>query len=341
MTRQLILCCALVCTLFAVPTRGQDAAAPESAVNPPILEVNGDTIYAAEVSMVIRNIQGQLQAQNREAPSQQDLVQMATQRVVEQKLLAQEARRRGYKPNDLNVAEMMKQVEQQAGGRESLEASLNTAGTSREALQQTLTEMDLTRTLITNDIEPTIDVSDDAVKAFYDDNQKLFDAPERARARHIVIAVAKDADEAAVSTARAKADEAHRRAVEGEDFAELAKELSEGPSAPRGGELGVFSRDQMVPELAAVAFALEPGEISDVVRSEFGFHVIQLEEKMPAGIMPFDEVQARVRSLLAQREVADKVEELIRTLGEAADIKPLMQQAAAPATQGDGSDSSD
>ncbi len=322
--------------LFLVTTivHAQEAPAPPTDVNPPVLRVNGDTIYAVEVSMVMANIAGQLNAQGREAPDQQQLVQMATQRVVEQKLLAQEARRQGYKVNDLRVAEMAKEIEEQTGGREKLDQSLATKGSSYDKLLITIKEMDLVRTLIEKQVTPTITVSDEEIAAFYAENQALFTTPAEVHARHIIFAAGENADADTIINSRTGADEARARALAGEDFAELARELSQGPSAPEGGDLGFFTYQQMVPPFAEAAFSLDEGEISDVVRTSFGFHVITVEEKKPEATLTLEESSDRVRQLLTQQQIGTQVKEIIKTLGEQAEIEPLIAaEAPAPAAQ--------
>ena len=332
---------ALLALLFLIPmAHAQEAPAPTTDINPPILRVNGDMIYAAEVSAVMSNIAGQFSAQGREVPDQQELVQTATQRVVEQKLLAQEARRKGYQVNDLRVAEMMRGIEDQAGGREKLDQTLAAKGTSYDRLLVTIKEMDLVRTLIEKQITPTITVTDDEIAAFYADNIAMFTSPEQIHARHIIFAADENADADTIISARTKADEARARALAGEDFAELARELSEGPSAQEGGDLGFFTYQQMVPPFAEAAFALDPGEISEVVRTGFGFHVIKVEEKKPEVTLTLEEASDRVRLLLNQKKIAENVREIIRTLGEQAEIVPLVApqtpaeaSATAPAGQ--------
>ena len=316
-------------TLSAVPVvaLAQATAAPSTDINPAVLKVNGDTIYAAEISMVMQNIVAQLGGPEK-VEDQQQVVQMATQRVVEQKLLAQEARRFGIQANELRVAQMTQAVEQQAGGREALEASLKTRGTNMERLTAMFTEMDLARSFIEEQISPTIKVSDEEVTAFYTENPELFFADEQVHAQHIIFMAALDAEAQTAAEARAKAEEARKRALAGEDFAELARELSEGPSAPNGGDLGFFSREQMVPTFAAAAFDLEPGGISPVVRTNFGFHVIKVLEKRPAGKLPFDEVSGRVRSNLVQQKTGETVGKLLQSLAEKATVTPLMEGSA-------------
>ena len=326
----------LALLLVTAVVHAQETPVPPTDINPPVLRVNGETIYAVEVSMIMANIAGQLNAQGREAPDQQQLVQMATQRVVEQKLLAQEARRQGYKVNDLRVAEMAKEIEDQSGGREQLDQGLAAKGTSYDRLLITVKEMDLVRTLIEKQVTPTITVTDEEIAAFYAENQAMFTTPGEVHARHIIFAAGENADADTIISARSRADEARKRALAGEDFAQLARELSEGPSAPQGGDLGFFSYQQMVPPFAEAAFALDEGEISDVVRTNFGFHVIKVEEKKPEVTLTLEESSDRARQLLTQQQIGTEVKELIKTLGEQADIVPLIAPdapAPAPAAQ--------
>jgi peptidyl-prolyl cis-trans isomerase C len=301
-------------------------------LNPAVIEVNGEKIYAAEISMTMQNITAQMGGREN-VENEQQLVQMATQRVVEQQLLAQEAVRTNVQPNELRLAEMMQALERQAGGREALESNLKAFGMSYDQLAGYVREIELSRSLIEKQISPTIQVSDDEVRAFYEGNPELFDAKEQVHARHIVFSASLEADAQTVAEARAKAEDARRRVLAGEDFAELARELSEGPTAPEGGDLGFFVRGQTAPAFEAAAFALEPGGISPVVRSPFGLHVIKVEEKRPARRLPLDEVSENVRSLLAQQKTGEHVAKLVKSLAEKGTVVNLVDSSAAPNRQ--------
>lgn len=324
-------------TLLAVAvTAMSQSAAPTSSpgINPAVLQVNDGVIYAADISLVMRNISAQFTSQRQEVPPEGELVQMATQRVVEQKLLSQEGRKAGFKPNELSVAEMAQDVEEQAGGIDQLNQSLAAMGTDREHLLDIIREMDIVRSFIKDTIAPTITVTDEEIATFYAENPQMFVTEEQVHARHIIYAAGEDADADTVVNARANAEEARKRAIAGEDFAALAKELSEGPSAPNGGDLGFFVYQQMVPPFAEAAFALEPGGISEVVRTNFGFHVIKVEEKRPAGTLPLNgETENHLRTLLTQQKTAEKVGALIESLAANADIKPLLAPPPGAAAQ--------
>ncbi len=324
----------ILLALVAIAAIGiaQESPAPGANVNPAVLKVNDDLVYAAEISMVMQNIAGQMGGRDK-VPDQQELVQMATQRVVEQKLLSQEASRNGIQPNEPRVAQMIQTIEQQAGGREALDASLAQMGSNHEQVMEMIREMDLVRSLIEQKISPSIQVSDEEVASFYAENQEMFKNDAQIHARHIITAATEDADAATVAAAAAKAEKARERAIAGEDFAELAREMSEGPSAPKGGDLGFFTRDQMVPAFADTAFALEPGQISEVVRSPFGFHVIKVEEKRPAGTLPLDEVSDDLQAMLVQQKIGQEVGKMVEALVDKGTITPLA--APQPDTAGE------
>ncbi len=331
MKRDITRLCVLAIALAAPMTSlAQTAPAAPENVNPAVLEVNGEKVYAAEISMTMQNIAAQIGGRDK-VEDEQALVQMATQRVVEQTLLAQEATRTNVQPNELRMAEMMQAIEQQAGGRQALESNLQAFGMTYAQMEEFIRELELSRALIEKQISPTISVTDEDTRAFYDENPQLFDVEEQVRARHIIFNVTLRDNAETVAAARAKAEEARRRALAGEDFAALARELSEEPeTAPRGGDLGFFTRTQTAPQFANAAFALEPGGISPVVRTEYGFHVIKVEEKRAAGPVPYDEVKDRIRGLLVQQQTAQKVGQLVESLAMSAEVLNLIDGTSLP-----------
>jgi peptidyl-prolyl cis-trans isomerase C len=316
---------------------GSAQTAPAGPVNPLVMTVNGDEVRAAEISLMMQNIQGFLISQGQQ-PTEEQIFQMASQRVVEQKLLAQEARRQGLKPDEQQVSQMMQMTEQQVGGRENLAQALAGAGSTVDQLEAVFREMELNRVFIAERIEPTVKVTDEEVSALYNERPEMFERAEQVHARHILFTVEEGADEITDAAARSNAEKARQRAIAGEDFAELAKELSQGPSAPRGGDLGYFEKGRMVPAFADAAFALEPGQISPVVKTRFGYHVIKVEDRKPAEKVSFEEAAPEIREMLSNQKTVEATAKLVETLGESADIQfydekgnKIDQTAEAPA----------
>ena len=170
-----------------------------------------------------------------------------------------------------------------------------------------------------------ISVSDADIKAYYDQNARRYGVEEQRRASHILIAVKKDATAADVATAKAKAEKllAQVRAAPG-DFGKLAKASSDDPgSAEHDGDLDLFGRGMMVKPFEDAAFRMKVGETSDLVRSDFGFHVIKLTEIKPAAIKTLDEVKpeitAEIRKQLAQKKYAEAAEIFTNTVYEQGD----------------------
>ena len=133
------------------------------------------------------------------------------------------------------------------------------------------------------------------------------------------------ADEATRQAAKAKADDLLAQLKGGANFEELARKSSDCPSAPQGGDLGFFGHGQMVPEFDAAAFALKPGELSAVVTTSFGYHIIKLEEKKDAGLVPELDAAPRIREYLASQKTGAAVEQKITTLREKAKIELVMK----------------
>jgi peptidyl-prolyl cis-trans isomerase C len=144
-------------------------------------------------------------------------------------------------------------------------------------------------------------MTDEAMKKVYDDAAKQITSEQEVHARHILVATEDEA----------KAIEEELK--KGADFAELAKKKSKDPGASDGGDLGFFTKDQMVPEFSAVAFSLEPGKISDPVKSQFGWHIIKVEEKRNRKPPDFDQVKGQIETYVSRKAQADYVAKLRET----------------------------
>jgi len=145
-------------------------------------------------------------------------------------------------------------------------------------------------------------VSDVELEAYYRQNLNRYSSPEQRSARHILFKTAEGESEEVLSEKYQRAEEVLDMAQSGEDFAELAKQFSEGPTGPKGGDLGTFSRGRMVKPFEDVVFALSEGEISDVVETQFGFHIIKLEKIEPARTKSLDEVKGSILTTLQKQK---------------------------------------
>ena len=154
-------------------------------------------------------------------------------------------------------------------------------------------------------------VSDEAIKTYYDKHPDQYAYPEQLHARHILILADEKAPAEVLDKAKNQIQEIEKRIRAGEDFATLAKEYSQDGSAAQGGDLGWFTADQMVAPFSAAASALKPGEVSAPVQTTFGYHLIKLEDRKPAGITPLADASESIRTRLAQEAAVGKVQDAL------------------------------
>ena len=158
-------------------------------------------------------------------------------------------------------------------------------------------------------VAATIQVTDAQLRAAYSNSLDNFRMPERVHARHILLKTDGKSD-AEKKALKAKAEDLLKQLKNGADFAELAKKYSEDGTKDQGGDLGWFTHGQMVPEFDSAAFALKPKELSGVVTSQFGYHIIQVMEKDPAKLKPFEDVKDELAKEVRDQSVTDKMQML-------------------------------
>ena len=148
----------------------------------------------------------------------------------------------------------------------------------------------------------SVQISDDEILDYYETNLERFKSPKTVEARHILIKVDQDADDGTVAEARKRIEDILKMAGEGKDFAELAKQYSEGPTKDKGGYLGEFQKDSMVKPFADKAFSMAAGEISEPVRTRFGWHLIKVEKINAASTTAFDDARDEIQKKLTDEK---------------------------------------
>jgi peptidyl-prolyl cis-trans isomerase C len=183
----------------------------------------------------------------------------------------------------------------------------------------------LRQQLVQKEVLDKVSVSAGEVQAYYDQNKDKYVEEEQVRARHILIRVPPEASPADDAKLKAKADGALKRAQQGEDFSALAVEFSDDGSKQNGGDLGFFPRGRMVQDFEEVAFSLQPGQMSEVVRTPFGYHVIKVEERKTGRALAFDEAKSQVKEDLTQRQSFERYQQYMVGLRSKAKVEVLLQ----------------
>ncbi len=251
--------------------------------------------------------------------------QQALAQLVSSELLYQAGQKLTVQDLDKKVDDKLAQSKARFANAEDFAKAIKTLEMNENDLRD-FTRRDL---VISNFIEQTIvskvTVTEEETKKFYDQNLDKFKKGETVRASHILCGVDAKATVEEKKKAREKAEKLRKDLAGGADFATLAKENSTCPSSKQGGDLGYFGRGQMVPAFEQVAFALKPGEISDVVETQFGYHIIKLTEKKGAETVSFKDARPRIEEYLKNQKIQASVNAYLDEARKTAKIEILLK----------------
>ena len=297
----------------APPT--QPVATPVPPELPAVVaRVNGVDISKGELETALGELEARA-GQSVPAEQRDRVVRGVLDQLVAYKLLLQESAARSMAVPDTDVDARVAQIRSQFPTEQAFTETLEQRKMTPAGLRTDVRQgMQIDR-MIDAEVSTRGAVTAEQVNDFYTKNPTEFQRGERIRASHILIRVAESADAAAKDQARAKAADVLKEAKAGKDFAALAKEHSQDPgSAPSGGDLGYFERGQMVGPFEQVAFSLTPGQTSDLVETQFGYHVIQVVDKQVARTVPLAEVRTQIEEFLQgqnrERETQSFIDQL-------------------------------
>ena len=300
-------------------------AAEKAASETAAAVVNGTTItqeaLAFETQRMIEQMARQRQGQVPDEASMPQVREDVLNRMIEEELLYQDSQSKDIKVPEARVTEELASIKQRFPSEKEYQDALAGIEMSEADLTRKITRGMAIEQLIKEHVIQETAVSDAESRAFYDQNASMFEKPEQIQARHILIKMEGDVTEAQKAEALKKIEMIRKKALEGEDFAALASEYSEGPSSVKGGDLGHFSRGQMVKPFEDAAFALKTGEISEVVETQFGYHIIEVTDQQPASVVSYETVQAQIVERLKQEKSRREIQQYIETLRSQADIK--------------------
>ncbi|HWD21110.1 MAG TPA: peptidylprolyl isomerase [Verrucomicrobiae bacterium] len=261
------------------------------------------------------------------------------QHIVLGKILTQRATDDDRKKTKDLIDQAIADSKARAGSEENFDTQIKASGMTLDQIRSNAFTEQLPSNVLLRETTKDANISDEAAKKYYDDNPDEFTTPEQVRASHILL-LTQDANKQPLPPEKKKEKEKlikeiRERAVKGEDFAKLAKEYSEDPgSKDKGGEY-TFPRHQMVPEFEAAAFSLKTNQISDIVETQYGYHIIKLSEKIPASKVEFAKVEPKIKELLthqAAEKAAPAYLDSIRAKADVVILDPALTSKPAPAT---------
>ena len=241
--------------------------------------------------------------------------------LIEREVLYQESQKAGIKIADQKVDDQVAAIKKRFPNEEEFKKALAGMGLTEEDVREQIQHGLAIRELIDQKVANKVVITDEETKAYYDANPQLFNQPEEVKASHILIKVEPTADDATKAAARKKVEELQQKLKDGGDFAELAKENSEGPSNARGGDLGYFKRGQMVKPFEDVAYSMKIDEVSDLVETRFGYHLIKVYDKKPEQTLAYADVKDKIAQRLKQEKVEKDATLYVEDLKKGAKIE--------------------
>jgi len=287
-----------------------------------VARVNGHEVTRAELVAQVREVQAQaLRAGGVDPAIDVDFYREALEILINETLIYEDAQSRGVGAGEEDVDRAVASVRSRYSDDAAFDQALADNGSDRQKLRTQLRRALTIEMLIRNEIAPKVGITDEAKRAYYEKNREQMRAPERCRVRHLVIR----ADAQDKSAARARARELLAQIRGGADFAALAREHSEDPSSrQQGGELPwILLTDTEQPFQKAIS-ELAAGQLSDVVETEMGYHLIELLERRPAGIRSFEEAAADITHILRRVGVREAIQRRVTALRATAKIEILM-----------------
>jgi peptidyl-prolyl cis-trans isomerase SurA len=281
--------------------------------------VNRDIITLSEVNQraapELARLAGERDPRRR-ADARAQMMKQALDVLIAEKLIEAEIRELGMTVTPSEVDEAMADVRKQ--NNVETQEQFEQLKSYREFLGKQISR----GRLMQMKVGPKVKVSEEDLKAAYAQYAKLEGGEAEVHARHILVSVDPKAPpeqvEAALKKAQGIAEEARRP---GMDFASLARARSEGPSAEDGGDLGFFRRGVMVPAFEKAAFALKEGEVSEPIRTNFGWHVLKVEERRSVGVAPYEEMRAKLEQQLRQDKTEKYIDQYVQELRQKSTVE--------------------
>jgi len=318
-----LICCACMMASVGIMPAADASNASETAV----ATVNGTPITREMLDRSMDQRRARLAAQGQRVDPTQlaALEKQVLEELINGEILYQESVKRNITISDAELNEQWIQFKSRFPDQATFDRELKQRGLSESALKEQMRRSMQVQELVTSAFVAKISIPDAEIRTFYDQNKQLFREPETVKASHILIKVDPPDDETADAKAFKKIQTLKKKLDAGEDFATLAKAESEGPSSVQGGSLGFFRRGQMVKPFEDKAFSLKVGEISDPVKTRFGYHLILVEDRKPARAIPFEETKDRIRQVLTQQQLQKEVFSYIESEKKASKIERLLK----------------
>jgi peptidyl-prolyl cis-trans isomerase SurA len=287
--------------------------------------VNDDIVTLSEVNRAAQPVIREAEKKSAvDAAARSQIRRAALDHLIEKKLLDQKIKELGIKVSDEEIKQAIDDVKKQnnMASQEVLVSALASQGLTFEQYRTQLQEQIEKLRLVSIEVRAKIHVSETEMREYYEANRAKYSEEESFRARHIFFRTNEKAPADDIKKTMTTALMVLAEAKSGKDFAELAKSYSEDPAARKdGGALGTFKKGDMMPELESSILSMKPGEVSELVSTPSGFHIIKLEERTTGKMKPFESVKAEIEDTLYRKKSEERFSQWAKDLRSKASIE--------------------
>jgi len=277
-----------------------------------VAEVNGEIILQSEVSE--RLFQFKTAGQPLD-PDETRATNQILDMMIDEKLIIQYGKEKEIKVPDREIQSRIDDARRRMGASmKDFEMVLAREGLTLEGYRKMVSDQILAGKVVSMEIRSQAEVTDEEALEYYNEYPEKFRKPVTLRARHIILTLAEDAPSEEEKKVLARIRDIRKKIIGGLSFAEAAKEMSQGPSAPKGGDLGEIHPGEMVESFEKAAFALKPGEVSQPVRTQFGYHLILVEKRDEPQLPPYSKIKVEVKNYIYQELMSQVREEWLKRL---------------------------
>ncbi len=311
--------------LRLVPSVAALAASAAMAATP-VLRINDTQLTDVDLKLATTAVSRQMQSMlgmKGTPPAEEVVLRHSLDQLIGRTLLVQAAREAKIVADPKEVAAAVEEQRKRAGGPEALTKELAGLGITEQDLERIETDSQIVRKFIDAQISPKAVVTDAEAKSYFDSHPQEFQHPDQIKLRLVLIALQPGASEKDEAAAKARAEDARKRVAAGEDFAKVAQEVSADSSKARGGDVGWIRKGVLLPDLEPAVWALKAGEVSQVLKTKYGFHIFKVDERRTPGPLVFDEVKPMLVNYLKNGKTESEVRAIITARRAKAKIEPL------------------
>lgn len=296
-------------------------AAPAGAGQKPVAKVNGTVLTEADLQQALNEIMpagvfhGGFSSEKRAGYRPQ-----ALEKMIEKELFYQEALKKGLEIDGKVIQTDRDRTIRRLGGEEKFKAALKKADLTDQQYREKLKKKYLVKRIIASQIKEKAEATDAEVRAYYEANRSKFMRPEVRRLTHILISVKPSATAQERKAGKARAREVIDRITAGEDMSVIAWDYSDGPYRVKGGDMGLVHKGRLDPDLEKEVFNLEPGRLSGIIETRYGFHVVRVDEVKSPEQLSLEDASEKIKKQLSETREKQLHEAFAANLKEKAQI---------------------